>query len=232
MNIYVESYQKSEDLALGTNEAQHKLQRRMTSIQKIGLATLNQAISNSSNLQKALKDESSLIYTSTCYGELSSMSKILQSLANQDFPCSPLAFQHSVHNALAGYLGIINQLQNKTVTLGSGPLAFDRALYFAFHKLKQNICRYAVIVHADDKIFADQEARAQVICLSNTEAKETQSPLFELTSIEHRHAGKELDQAAPEAPIYIDQLVFETSFTRTAIGLKGEKIESTWVKRL
>src|SRR5690606_18992067 len=126
---------------------QHALARRMTAMQ----LSVMEAFVNLKDARPELNTELWAtpvpVYFATPFGELTASLTIYDAIYHDQLPCSPTAFQHSVHNCAPGYLAMVKAMRHPSMTVSSGYLSFDKALYLASQKIRSGLVPAAVVVN-------------------------------------------------------------------------------------
>ncbi len=232
MRVFVECFEEISLKKTDSLSFNHPLARRMSFLQKAGLEVMSRIEKDYPMLLDSYLygPECEIFYTTT-YGELQAVHTIANQINAKELPVSPLAFQHSVNNAAAGYLSIIKKVKKNVVTLGSGYLALDKAIYSIFHRLKNEPETTAILVHGDEYLFQNEDqaqAQVQFFAFSNFAKTKWQRPL-ELLDIVYRTdeiAEQDFDKDHPLFARF-DNLKQQT-FERTVRSQAGELIHSHW----
>lgn len=224
---------------------QFHLCRRMTPLQKSCLEAISRFEKRfrKPTAQFFADDLAPIIFT-TAYGELVASLNIAQSIYQGEKRVSPLAFQHSVHNVAAGYIAIWKKVSNPIITLSTGFLSLDKALYLGYEKIYHGLCRRALIVHSQELATGASEviARTQVLGLTGEGESCESGLLYELTQF--HHSGEKWDflpskdsssvgfrvqeQSSDNCDGFFELPGERASFCRQVTALDGETLFSEW----
>lgn len=213
----------------------HKLQRRMSFLQKSMIGVTDRAI-NSIPLDLfgvMANDCNADILFTTSFGELFSVGKIATMIFQKDLPISPVAFQHSVNNAAAGYLSIIHGHHKGIMVSGSGGLELDKAIFKIFFKCKYNPYQHYILIHCDESLREDGSVlsgRSYLLIFSGNKYSLSQAPLAELKSVQylwddgHRFQKEESDiYCFSEGNLSSFECRLKDGFKRRAVTTCGQE---------
>src|SRR5262249_27338723 len=124
------------------------------------------------------------IYFATQFGEVDATLAVAESILAKALPVSPTAFQHSVHNAVPGYVSIACEARNPSLTVSSGFRSFDKLLFWSFHELRSGLLDAALVINANERL-AERSPLAEsemLLLAANSDATNTALPT-ELTAV-------------------------------------------------
>ncbi len=146
--------------------------RRMSLLQKATMACFAQ-------IRPALDagaepEERLLIAFATRFGEVDATLNVADAILNRTLPVSPVFFQHSVHNAAAGYVSIASGRRDPSITTANGFLSFDLLLYWAAHELaaglRDRVLLLSAAEHAVSAAAAELPAECEALLLTRSES--------------------------------------------------------------
>ena len=151
MRVFVEHY---DAVAIGSSTqllTDALTVRRMSWLQKATMEALTRyQRAAAARLDEVLERLHAPIYFCTEHGEIDATLTVAASLINRQLPVSPTAFQHSVHNAGAGYVTIATKTRNPSATVSSGFLSFDKTIFWAFEELRRGRQQAVILVRAGE----------------------------------------------------------------------------------
>lgn len=139
------------------------LTRRMSWMQKAAMEAL-QALNNTG----FRLPDGAPVYFATQFGEVDATLAVASSILSKALPVSPTAFQHSVHNAVPGYVTIALESRNPSLTVSAGYASLDKLLFWAFHELRHGLIPSALLLNAHERL-GPETAACELLVLS-TEA--------------------------------------------------------------
>lgn len=147
----------------------NQLLRRMTPLQKVSVEIFALFKKNAdfiyNNVIQKLKTP---IYFATKYGEIQTAMQLYSMILNKDFPISPIAFQHSVHNCASGYISILHGLHASHLTFSSGDSSFKNATELAISKIKSGTLSSVCVISADEsRQLGEVKASAKICVIAN-----------------------------------------------------------------
>ena len=233
----------------------HPLARRMTALQLSVMELMEETRTNLGNVFSEMMSDSRIpIYYSTSIGEINSVTTVARAVHAKTLPCSPAAFQHSVHNAAAGYIASTYKTRNPSLTFSSGFLSFDLALTLTARKIAAGLIDGAFLVHGEEKRTTnpDIESEAEVLLLLGETSRyrtagNSAGNSWLLKTIQHMPTVDSLSRFRSDCPKEVGTEISETSeesslsamfplrlsektncFTRIANALNGESVVSIW----
>jgi hypothetical protein len=211
----------------------------MSTLQKAVVTVFSEFVTAAPQAYETLfKTWEAPIYFATGLGELDSNANVAKDLYLKSLPVSPTHFQHSVHNCAPAYVTIVQGLPNIALTISAENLSLDKALYLAFHKIRNGIEKSVCILAGDELHPAVPDvATAQIILLtSELEGCGELVPQFKLASIESfEHDMESRNTENPHASSlnasrFAHLEVHTQSFERRIYSSSGEGMRSQWNK--
>jgi hypothetical protein len=128
------------------------LRRRMSPLSRLSVVSAWRCLQDSGLDYSKYRDSMGIVI-GTGWGEVDSLSTLLmQATEETDISVSPTLFHTSVHNAPAGYLGIILEAKGPTLTVPQGDHSFESALAVGNLLLQSGQCP-VVLVGGGDTFF-------------------------------------------------------------------------------
>lgn len=183
-----------------------------------------------------LKEWHAPLYFATSLGEIDSVIRVIRGVLENDLPVSPIAFQHSVHNAAAGHISIHYGLKSPQLTFSSGYLSLEKAMFSAYHKILMKSVSAVCMVAADEyRTNSGLAARAEVFFLSGKPLQNSKinyqildyqyGELKDSHKIDNQVHFKEADMLES---CRLDLPNSKKDFIRLVEDRGGEKLSSSW----
>lgn len=221
--IFVERYAYASSGPSLPAKASPTLTRRMSWMQKAAMEALETI--------KPLPLDAPL-YFATQYGEVDATLAVAASILSRQLPVSPTAFQHSVHNAVPGYLTIASGSRSPSLTVSSGFASFDKILFWAAHELNADLIDKVIVAQAFERLPSpvadDPEIAACELLLLTTSP--TQAPQRELQSIVRLTSQSMLEEALQQRGSEVTQTFHETAARAVATPLRLDSFAGNFLR--
>jgi hypothetical protein len=157
--------------------------RRFSPIQKAVLETFDAwQKERPDEFNRLFRELRAPLYFASEFGEIASLVREARDILARNLPVSPLAFQHSVQNCAAGYFSIVHALHNPSLSISSGFLAFDKAMFWAWQGVSTGrFSAVCVAVGRESTLLDDtQSSTCELIVVSNPAAFVADGACFSL----------------------------------------------------
>lgn len=157
--VYVDTYAHATVGPGAALRSPPALTRRMSWMQKAAMEAL-------AALEAPPADAA--VYFATQFGEVDATLTVAASILSRQLPVSPTAFQHSVHNAVPGYVTIACESRAPSLTVSAGFASFDKLLFWAFHELRAGLLDRTLLVYGSERLGPEpgEMARCEMLLLS------------------------------------------------------------------
>jgi hypothetical protein len=138
--------------------------RRMTALQKAIEVVVSAMKADQPTAFAALWNNPLVpVFFATAYGELTALFSLSGAILDRSLPVSPKDFQHSVQNASLAYLAMTEHLHNPMVSLSSGFLSADKAMFLVVRRLQAGLEPAALLIHGHEESKDCAEAECLVL---------------------------------------------------------------------
>jgi hypothetical protein len=244
--VYLAYYDRCGTATDKTLRFSHPLSRRMTPMQLAVMEAFERLKIERPEFDAALWHDATPvpIYFATAFGELNASLTVFESIKRDMLPVSPTAFQHSVHNCAPGYLAMVKAVHHPSATFTNSYLSYDKALFAAFHKLRQGLQATIIVVNGRDLVTEESDllGECELAVLTTDEAGPHSRELTHFYYGYDRLAGdrfradvppewtiqalREGPAAMPCASLPISTV--DGSVVRDVQSLDGERLISIW----